>query len=94
MFSSANRLSLFGIILSAVNIFISLLLLLKVLSSGLGYAMEFCASAFLITNTLSLILISCGLRGAAQDMTLNDETYISKINNLRKRIEALENKLQ
>lgn len=92
MFSSANRLSLFGIILSALNIAVSLLLLFFFQDAHLGFALEFCAIVFLLTTSAILLMISCGLRGATQDMTLNDETYITKLNDLRKRVEALENR--
>lgn len=92
MFSSANRLSLFGIILSALNIAVTVILLFFFQSANLGFALEFCLIVFLLTNAAVLLLVSCGLRGAAQDMTMNDETYITKLNDLRKRVEALENR--
>ena len=92
MFSGANRLSLFGIILSALNIAVSVLLLFFFQSANLEFALEFCAIVFLLTTSAVLLMISCGLRSAADDMNMNDETYITKLNDLKKRVEALENR--
>ena len=92
MYSSATRLSVFAIILSALNITVSLLLLFFFQSADLDFALEFCAIVFLLTTSAIMLMISCGLRGAVQDATMCDETYMTKLLELRKRVEALENR--
>ena len=94
MFSSANKLSVIGIILGVLNLMIAALLLLYFTSVELGFALTFCAIVYLLTTSVILMLVSCGLRGAAQDMMLNDEGYMSRITDLRKRVEYLEKRLE
>ena len=93
MYSTAVRLSTFGIILSAVNVFCvaPIILYLKNLKS-LDWPYFFAISIVLVTASLILLLTACALRSAAQDMSMNDETYMTKITELKKRVEELENK--
>ena len=90
MFSTANKLSVIGIILGVLNLIVAAMLLLYFRSAGLGFALTFCGIIYLVTTSVILMLLACGLRGAAQDMTLNDESYMSRITDLRKRVEYLE----
>ena len=90
MFSSANKLSVIGIVLGVLNLMIAALLLLYFTSAELGFALTFSAIVYLLTTSVILMLLACGLRGAAQDMMLNDEGYMSRITDLRKRVEYLE----
>lgn len=95
MYSSAVRLSTIGIILGAINIFCvaPILLYLKNLKS-LDWPYFFAISIVLVTASLIQLLVSCALRSATQDMSMNDETYMTKITALKKRVDELENKVK
>ena len=95
MYSTAIRLSAFGIVLSAINIFCvaPILMFLKSIKT-LPWAYFFAISIVMITAALALLMISIALRGAAQDMNMNDETYMTKITELKKRVDELENKVK
>ena len=92
MYSDTNRRALFGIILSVFNIIASILLLVYVLYAQLPVYVKFFAIIFLATSSIILALVCGSLRTTCQDMRLNDETYSTKLTDLRKRVEALENR--
>ena len=94
MYSGTNKLASFSIILSVINIFCILPIIgyLKNLK-GFDWAFFFAAAIALVCSSLALIITACALRGAAQNLNFNDETYMNKITELKKRVEELENKV-
>jgi len=93
MYSSVYKLSVFGIILGAVNLFCTIPLVNYLGNAhNISWAISFAAIIFVVTAPVTLLLVSCALRSAAQDLTMNDETYMTKITDLKKRVEELESK--
>ena len=93
MYSGTVKLATVSIILGAINVFcvLPILMYLKSLKT-LPWPYFFAMCIVLVTASLILLLTSCALRSAAQDMSMNDETYMTKITELKKRVEELENK--
>lgn len=91
MYTGTTKLATTSIILGAINIFCILPLLLYINNlKDFPWSYCFAASIALIVSSVALILNACAMRSAAQDMNMNDETYATKINDLKKRVEELE----
>ena len=93
MYSGTNKLASFGIILGVINIF-CILPLIGFLNNlkNFPWAFFFATAIALICSSVALIVMACALRGVAQSLTMNDETYMNKITELKKRVEELEAK--
>ena len=91
MYTGASKLATTSIVLGAINIFCVLPVLLYISNhSKMPWSYAFAASLALLASAVALILTACALRSAAQDLNMNDETYIIKINDLKKRVDELE----
>lgn len=95
MLSTAKNLSTVGIILGIIDLFFSLPLLMYLRDlNNMSWAYYFSACIVLLAGAAALLLISCALRSAAQEMQMNDETYMSRIIDLKKRVDELEHKVK
>lgn len=95
MYSGTVKLATVGIILSTLNIFCVAPVLLYLNSlKNLPWPYFFAMSIVLVTASAILLLTSCALRSAAQDMNMNNETYMTKITDLKKRVDELEKKVK
>lgn len=92
MYSNARILSMFAVILGAINAVMSTLLLLGV--DDRNFAVWFTTIVFYITNAAVLLLLAAGLRSATTDLTVNDEGTQSQIRALKKKVEELEAKVK
>ena len=90
MYSNARMLSMFAVILGAINAVMSALLMLGV--DDRNFASWFTTIVFLITNAAVLLLLAAGLRSTTTDLSVNDEGTQSQIRALKKRVEELEAK--
>ena len=95
MYSTAKISSLFAVILGAMNMLMCIALAVVFVDDfKLGFAFEFAATVFLLTNGVALLLIGGGLRSATTDLTMNDDATQEQIRALKKRVEELEAKVK
>ena len=92
MYSNARILSMFAVILGAINAVMSVLLTLGV--DDRNFAVWFTTIVFLITNAAVLLLLAAGLRSTTTDLNVNDESTQTQIRSLKKRVEELEAKVK
>ena len=96
MFSSLKKLSVFAIILSICNLAFSamLCLYLSALESVLGFPIMFCIQTFFMTTSILLVAISIAMRNCHKDIEIQTEHDANVTRDLKKRVEALEKKLE
>ena len=95
MYSTAKISSMFAVILGALNTLVSIALAVVFVDDfKMGFAFEFAATIFLLTNGVALLLLGSGLRSATTDLTVNDDGTQEQIRALKKRVEELENKVK
>ena len=95
MYSNAKISSMFAVILGAMNMLMAIALAVVFVDDfKMGFAFEFAAIIFLITNGIALLLLSAGLRSATTDLTVNEDATQEQIRALKKRVEELENKVK
>ena len=93
MYSNAKISSLFAVILGAMNMLMCIALAVVFVDDfRMGFAFEFAATIFLITNGIALVLLGSGLRSATTDLTVNEDATQEQIRALKKRVEELEAK--
>ena len=93
MYSSARNCSLFAVILGAMNMLMAIALAVVFVDDfKLGFAFEFAATIFLLSNGVALLLLGAGLRSATSDLNVNDDGTQKQIRALKKKIEDLEAK--
>ncbi|MBQ3251689.1 MAG: hypothetical protein IJB02_00385 [Oscillospiraceae bacterium] len=90
MYSNARLLSMFAVILGAINAVMSVLLMLG--TNDMNWTEQFTTVMFLLTNTVVLLLLAAGLRSATTDLTANDESTQSQIRALKKKVDELDAK--
>ena len=95
MYSNAKISSLFAIILGAMNMLMAIALAIVFVDDfKMGFAFEFAATIFLITNGVALLLLGAGLRSATTDLTVNDDSTQEQIRALKKKVDELEAKVK
>ena len=95
MFSTAKVSSLFAVILGAMNTLMTIALAIVFVDDfRMGFAFEFAATIFLLTNGVTLLLLGGGLRSATTDLSANEDSTQDQIRALKKRVEELENKVK
>ena len=95
MYSNAKISSLFAIILGAMNMLMAIALAIVFVDDfRMGFAFEFAATIFLITNGVALLLLGAGLRSATTDLTVNDDSTQEQIRALKKKVDELEAKVK
>ena len=95
MLSTAKISSMFAVILGAMNTLMAIALAVVFVDDfKMGFAFEFAATIFLLTNGVSLLLLSGGLRSATTDLSVNEDSTQEQIRALKKRVEELETKVK
>lgn len=95
MLSTAKISSMFAVILGALNTLMSIALAVVFVDDfRMGFAFEFAATIFLLTNGVALLLLGGGLRSATTDLSVNEDSTQEQIRALKKRVEELETKVK
>ena len=94
MFSTAKTISIFSIILAVINILGVVMLTLMLLTYDFGFSIEFCVVIYLLTATVSTLLVTLSLRSMCQDLLLNHESTSRKLRELENRCKVIENHLE
>ena len=94
MLSTAKISSMFAVILGAMNTLMAIALAVVFVDDfKMGFAFEFAATIFLLTNGVALLLLGSGMRSATTDLSVNEDSTQEQIRALKKRVEELENKV-
>ena len=95
MYSNARNMSLFAVILGALNILTAIVLAFVYLKDfKMGWTFEFAAMIYLLTSAAGLMLLASGLRSATTDLTTNEDATQNQIRALKKKVEELETKIK
>ena len=96
MFSGLRKLSLFAIIASICNATFSALLCLYIsgMEAQIGAGLTICLTAFLLTTSALFLGISIALQSCEKDIAIQGEHDAKVARDLKKRVEALERKLE
>ena len=96
MFSSLRKLSLFSIIAAICNAAFSALLCLYIsgMEAQIGTGLTICLTAFLMTASALFVFISIALQSCHKDIEIQNEHDANVTRDLKKRVEALERKLE
>ena len=95
MLSTAKISSMFAVILGAMNTLMAIALAVVFVDDfKMGFAFEFAATIFLLTNGVALLLLGSGLRSATTDLSVNEDSTQEQIRALKKRVEELETKVK
>lgn len=95
MLSTAKISSMFAVILGAMNTLMAIALAVVFVDDfKMGFAFEFAATIFLLTNGVALLLLGSGMRSATTDLSVNEDSTQEQIRALKKRVEELENKVK
>lgn len=95
MYSNARNMSLFAVILGALNILTAIVLaVVYVKEFRMGWTFEFAATIYLLTGAVAMMLLASGLRSATTDLTTNEDTTQEQIRALKKKVEELEAKVK
>lgn len=90
MYSTAKRLSLIGAILTVLNIVATILFFLYFPNSGLSFPLIFTAGTYLVTASVTSLLLTICVRSLCVDLEYEFEDNARKFRDLSKKIHDLE----
>lgn len=94
MFSTAKTISIFSIILAAINVLGVAMLTLLLLTYDFGFSIEFCIIVYLATSTLATLLVTLSLRSMCHDLLLNHESTSHKLRQIENRFKDIEKQIK
>ena len=93
MYASVKKLYIVCGILTAVNIFTTILCLLAIPGFNLSFAFEFTVGTLLVTASLISLFLTIALRNLYDLLELDYENTASKLRELDKRVRQIEEKV-
>ena len=90
MFSTAKKLSVFGVILCCLNALGAILLLCSLPALDLNFTLIFSIMLYAITAAACTVLLVISLRSLCQDLDLNYENNSQHLHDMQKKIEELD----
>lgn len=90
MFSTAKKMTVFGVILSLFSAVGAILLLCSLPAINLNFTLFFSIMLLVVTAVASIVLLVFGLRSLCQDLDLYYENTSERLHDMQKKIEELD----
>ena len=90
MYTTAKKLSVFCVILGAINAFMGLALMIFASSMGLTFFEMFALIFYIITSVLIFIILTCALRSLCADLEYEEEINAKHYVEMKKQVDELE----
>ena len=90
MFATTKRIAVVALIAGAFNALLCFFILAIVAEINLTFVQQFTIVAYVGTTSALLITLSCALFGLSQDLEMANDSQSSRITELKKRVDVLE----